>query len=37
MAKFLYRMLTGNPRDTMAFPATRGAAVVAWPTRLTQR
>lgn len=37
MAKFLYRMLTGNPRDIMAFPATRGAAVVAWPSRLTER
>lgn len=37
MAKFMYRLLTGSPRDTMAFPATRGVTIVEWPARLTQR
>lgn len=37
MATFMYRILTGSPRDTMAFPATRGATIVAWPSQLTER
>jgi len=35
MAQFMYRLLTSFPRDTMAFPATRGATIVEWPARLT--
>lgn len=37
MATFMYRLLTGSPRDTMAFPATRGVTIVDWPSRLTER
>lgn len=34
MANFLYRILTGGPQhDIRSLPATRSAAVVAWPQR----
>lgn len=32
MAQFIFHILTGGPQhDIRSFPATRSAAIVAWP------